>query len=70
MQLFDLNLDPSEQNDRAWASPEEIRRARSDLASLEESSAALRERYGIRGESPAELDPETIEQLRSLGYVR
>ena len=31
---------------------------------------ALREHYRITGESPAAVDPATIEQLRSLGYVR
>ena len=40
------------------------------LEAARQSSAALRKRYGIRAEVSAPLSPETLEQLRSLGYVR
>jgi len=70
-QLFDLRSDPGEHRDLAGEPSERLAQARRALADLVKSSMALRERYGITAESStAPLSPETLEQLRSLGYVR
>ena len=69
MQIFDLTRDPNEERDLSMTSPEKTRKAFDDLASLREADDALREHYRIRGEYPAAIDPEVLEQLRSLGYV-
>jgi arylsulfatase A-like enzyme len=62
-ELYDLETDPGETRNLAEARPDDVRR-------LEKR---LRERFGAwppppAGELPA-LDAETLEQLRSLGYV-
>ena len=69
MQIFDLTRDPNEERDLSMTSPDKTRKAFDDLASLREADDALREHYRIRGEYPAAIDPEVLEQLRSLGYV-
>ncbi len=69
-QLYNLKDDPREQRNLASESPGPLIQAREALEEARQSSAALRKRYGIRAETGAPLSPETIEQLRSLGYVR
>ena len=63
-ELYDLLVDPEEQHDLAEARPELIR----ELNLLFDQMAL--EPAGERGESktPA-MDPEIVEQLRSLGYL-
>ncbi len=63
-ELYDLLVDPEEQHDLAEARPELIK----ELNLLLDQVAL--EPVGERGESktPA-MDPETVEQLRSLGYL-
>ena len=69
VRLFDLTRDPNEQRDLSLTSPEKARKAYEDLARLHKADDALREHYRITGEYPAAIDPEGLEQLRSLGYV-
>jgi len=69
-QLYDLKNDPREQRNLANEPSGALTQAREALEAARQSSAALRKRYGIRAETGAPLSPETIEQLRSLGYVR
>src|SRR6266571_339240 len=69
LEIFDLTHDPHEQRDLSMTSPEKAREAFEDLAGLHDADEALREHYRIRGESPAAIDPEALEELRSLGYV-
>ena len=69
-QLYDLKSDPREQRNLANEPSAALLQARQALEAARQSSDALRKRYGIRAETGAPLSPETIEQLRSLGYVR
>jgi len=69
-QLYDLKTDPREQRNLAVEPSPALLQARQALEAARQSSNALRERYGIREEVGAPLSPETLEQLRSLGYVR
>jgi arylsulfatase A-like enzyme len=69
-QLYDLKNDPREQRNLAGEPSAALLQARSELEAARQSSAALRKHYGIQAETGAPLSPETIEQLRSLGYVR
>ena len=69
MAIFDLTRDPGEQRDLSMTSSERTREAFEELASLHKAQDALREHYGIRAEYPAGIDPEALEELRSLGYV-
>jgi len=70
MEIFDLARDPGERYDLSVASPGQARKAFEDLAGLHKADDSLREHYGITGERPAAIDPEALEQIRSLGYVR
>jgi arylsulfatase A-like enzyme len=68
-QLYDLKSDPGEQHDLAGAPSELLSRARAEMESATRSSAVLREHYGIQAVPTSPPSPETLEQLRSLGYV-
>ena len=61
--LFDLGQDPHERGSRADA-PEAARLRRFALAYL---TRARREAAALR---PVSLDPQTLERLKALGYVR
>ena len=69
-QVYDLKNDPREQRNLADESSGPLIQAREALETARQSSAALRKRYGIRAEVSAPLSPETLVQLRTLGYVR
>ena len=63
--LFDLATDPGETRDRAGAEPE---RLRAMVALAQRMAASL----GVPRSAPSalrELDPEAVENLRSLGYL-
>jgi len=69
--IFDLEADPGERHDLADSMPEKVTEARKLLAGIAQSSTTLRDHYGIQGSgSPADISPESLEQLRSLGYIR
>ncbi|HEV8376681.1 MAG TPA: sulfatase [Candidatus Polarisedimenticolia bacterium] len=70
MWMFDLEVDPAERRDLAVTMPEKADKARKILEGLHQSSERLRKHYGIQGGSAADLSPESLEQLRSLGYIR
>ena len=50
-------------------SPDALAKARNVLADHEERSAALRAHYGITKPEQHELDEDTRNRLRALGYV-
>ena len=63
-ELFDLSADAAEQNDLAAHQPAEVER-RAELLRLTLAAAAA----GGAAEA-VDLDEETLDALRSLGYVR
>ena len=63
-ELYDVTRDPEERNNLAFQYPEVAERFRELLRPR--LDAFLR---GAGGDGPAELSPEAIEALRSLGYV-
>ncbi len=64
-ELYDVDRDPQERHDLAGVHPEVAERYREVL---EPRLAAFL--TGGAGDGPAELSPETLEALRSLGYVQ
>jgi arylsulfatase A-like enzyme len=65
-QLFDLRIDPREQNNLARQQPErtaELERALQRIVAM-----AIRSGEKIRGQS-SPVAPEVLERLRSLGYI-
>jgi len=61
LELYDLEADPAELNDVSERHPE-----------VRDAHLALLERWragGIEHGRPTDLDPDTLEQLRNLGYV-
>ena len=64
-----MTRDPGERRDISMTSPEKEHEGLEDLARLHKADEALREHYRIRGELPAAIDPETLEELHSLGYL-
>ena len=65
---FDLARDPGETRDLPAGAAPELKRLLDDWAA---ANAALAERLAARGREAGEveLDAETIERLRSLGYI-
>lgn len=63
--LYDLASDPQQLENLAESSPEEILRLRTVLEVWIEA-----ETKGEALEAPEHIDPETLERLRSLGYVQ
>jgi arylsulfatase A-like enzyme len=69
IEVFDLTRDPGEHHDLATSFPEKAREGLEELARQRNADEALRRHYRIIGEFPAEMDPEALQQLRSLGYL-
>jgi hypothetical protein len=61
-ELYDLVADPTEHEDLSEARPE-----------LADELSVLMDQFFVRGDedqpNTLELDPETVERLRKLGYV-
>ena len=60
LELYDLQVDPSEEINLASTSSEELKKLREELGKYKHSSSS----------QELDLDPTVIERLRSLGYVR
>jgi arylsulfatase A-like enzyme len=69
-ELYDLERDPGEMTDLAASSPAELAEARRLLAGLEAEGRRERQLLRLPEENAAEIDPHTLERLRSLGYAR
>jgi len=65
--LFDLVADPDEQHDLAGGEPDRAEQLLADAAGVR---AALAAGAGRTPGSEEELDEETLEHLRSLGYIQ
>ena len=67
-QLFDLRSDPAEQRNLAASAPPSLATLRGELGRWREACAALAARLGPSGPG-GELDAQTAERLRALGYL-
>jgi len=64
-ELFAFEIDPLEQNDLAAAEPERVEALLQRLEELDQMVAGA-----VLGQEEAPMDDETLEQLKSLGYVQ
>jgi hypothetical protein len=65
--LFDLARDPAEKTDIAASRPNDLARLRGLHEAHMREAATIRKDLGTVAE---QLDPETLERLKSLGYAR
>lgn len=68
-ELYDLEADPRERRSIAESQPNAVGKAMKYLLEYHERSIRLRREYGIGAEAGMELDAETLEHLKSLGYI-
>ena len=69
-QLYDLRSDPAEHHSAAGSQPDIIQKAKRLLAEIEKQAAETHKNLVPDAAPPMQLDTQTEEQLRSLGYVR
>ena len=69
-ELYDLARDPEERISIAAQNPERVERARGILLEHQRVSRRQRKRFGTTGEDQIKLDKQTIERLKSLGYLK
>jgi len=69
-ELYDLRNDPGEQVSIAASSPDGIRKARNILKEHKDMTERLKVFYNITKSEEITLDKETIENLKSLGYIK
>ena len=69
-ELYDLKRDPREQHSVAASFPRTLQEARTVLDDHQKKSNAIREALGIQLEERVQMDDETMERLRSLGYIK
>ncbi|MCK4304782.1 MAG: sulfatase-like hydrolase/transferase, partial [Candidatus Eisenbacteria sp.] len=68
-ELYNLDDDPAEWFSIVRSSPEKVGQAKKILNEERARAQYLREHYGIVSSEGAILDEETLEKLRSLGYI-
>ncbi|UCG52998.1 MAG: sulfatase-like hydrolase/transferase [Candidatus Latescibacterota bacterium] len=68
-ELYDLEVDPNEQQNIAGKRARVVSRAREILKTHSDASARLRESYEVLEANRFEMDGEMIKRLRSLGYL-
>lgn len=69
-ELYDLTEDPGEKISIAHSSTDKIKQAREILSEHHQSAQKLKEHYNIVTGSTTDLDKETIQRLKSLGYLK
>ena len=69
-ELYDLTQDPEEQFSVVRSNPDIVREAKYLLDEQARQAERLRKHYGVTSGEAKPLDPETEEQLQSLGYVK
>jgi len=69
-ELYDLKKDPREQHSVAASFPRTLQEAKTILNDHQQKSTAIREALGIPLEERVQMDDETMERLRSLGYIK
>lgn len=71
LELYDLETDPGERQDLAESDPETVRRLLRSLRALLGSSPCEAMQQAAQGRgATVGLDPESVEALRALGYLR
>ena len=69
-ELYDLTRDPKEQISLAYQNQGALQRARDILRESDAKARKLRQYYHIDKGTQVELDQKTIQELKSLGYVK
>lgn len=69
-ELYDLNRDPKEQFNIANVSPDLINKARDIMTKYHAQVKGLRDYYQIGKGMEIKLDQKTLQELKSLGYVK
>jgi len=69
-ELYDLRNDPEEHISIAASSPDGIRKARNILKEHKDMTERLKAYYDITKSEEIKLDKETMENLKSLGYIK
>ena len=69
-ELFDLAADPEERFSLVQSAPSKVKQAKKLLREHRVESERIRKIYGVRGTEEVELDEETKQRLRSLGYIQ
>jgi arylsulfatase A-like enzyme len=67
-ELYNVREDPGERRDLSGREPVRTRQLRAALAEWHSRTKAVATSF--RGRGNAELSPESLERLRSLGYIR
>lgn len=69
-ELYNLVRDPDEQHSVTSLFPGKVQRARTILNNTHRIAKDLRKQYDITNEEEVKIDKETIQQLKSLGYMQ
>ena len=67
MELYDRRSDTADRHDVAAAHPDVARKLRGEIVQWMEAQQAVKKRLGPGGKT--QLDTQTLERLRSLGYL-
>ena len=67
VELYDRRADPAETKDLAAQRPDVVRRQLVEIQQWIEAQKQIRRHLGAAGQST--MDPQTLERLRSLGYI-
>jgi len=68
-ELYDLTSDPREVKTLVYSSPELLAKGREKLKEYVERSESLRNYYHLSAREDVALDEDTLQNLKSLGYV-
>jgi len=69
-ELYDLTQDPAEKISLVRSAVGKVKQAREVLSAHHQSAQKLKEHYNIATGKTADLDKDTIQQLKSLGYLK
>lgn len=68
-EFYDIEKDPYELENLFERKTQEVVQARKLLRERAEDAERIRRHYGFEAAEKVELDAQTLEQLRTLGYV-
>ena len=67
VELYDRRADPAEAKNLATQRPDVVKRQLAEIQQWIEAQKQIRQHLGAAGKST--MDPQTLERLRSLGYI-